>query len=91
MRLITASANSAPMDLAPLSLVALLTSIQNTIGTFSSMGVRPPSPATSWGLTGSFVLALLVAGAMALGGALSYVFLVKSFEPLPIESVEQPA
>ena len=43
------------------------------------------------GTTGSFVLALLVAGAMALGGALSYVFLVKSFEPLPIESAQQPA
>ena len=36
------------------------------------------------GTTGSFVLALLVAAAMALGGALSYVFLVKSFEPLSI-------
>ena len=90
MRLITASANSAPLDLAPPSVVASLTSIQNTIGTVSSMLV---AIITGYivGTTGSFVLALLVAGAMALGGALSYVFLVKSFEPLPIEPAEQPA
>jgi len=38
MRLITASANSAPMDdLAPPALVASLTSIQNSIGTISSL------------------------------------------------------
>ncbi len=37
MRLITASANSAPLDLAHPSVVASLTSIQNTIGTVSSM------------------------------------------------------
>ena len=90
MRLITASANSAPLDLAPPTVVASLTSIQNTIGTVSSMLV---AIITGYivGTTGSFVLALLVAGAMALGGALSYVFLVKSFDPLPIESAEQPA
>lgn len=90
MRLITASANSAPLDLAPVSAVASLTSIQNTIGVFSGMLV---AIITGYivGTTGSFDLALLVAGAMALGGALSYVFLVKSFEPLPIESAEQPA
>jgi len=90
MRLITASANSAPMDLAPSSLAASLTSIQNTIGVFSGMAV---AVITGYivGTTGSFVLALLVAAAMALGGALSYVFLVKSFEPLPIETAEQPA
>ncbi len=89
MRLITASANSAPLDLAPPTVVASLTSIQNTIGTVSSMLV---AIITGYivGTTGSFVLALLVAGALALGGALSYVFLVKSFEPLPIESAEQP-
>ena len=90
MRLITASANSAPLDLAPPTVVASLTSIQNTIGTVSSMLV---AIITGYivGTTGSFVLALLVAGAMALGGALAYVFLVKSFDPLPIESAEQPA
>ncbi len=90
MRLITASANSAPLDLAPPTVVASLTSIQNTLGTVSSMLV---AIITGYivGTTGSFVLALLVAGAMALGGALSYVFLVKSFDPLPIESAEQPA
>jgi sugar phosphate permease len=84
MRLITASANSAPLDLAPVSLAASLTSIQNTIGVFSGMAV---AVITGYivGTTGSFVLALLVAAAMALGGALSYVFLVKSFEPLPID------
>jgi len=87
MRLITASANSAPLDLAPPSVVASLTSIQNTIGTFSSMAV---AIITGYivGTTGSFVLALLVAAAMALGGAISYVFLVKSFEPLPIKSAD---
>ncbi len=71
-------------------LVASLTSIQNTLGTVSSMLV---AIITGYivGTTGSFVLALLVAGAMALGGALSYVFLVKSFEPLPLDSAEQPA
>ncbi len=66
MRLITASANSAPMDLAP-SLAASLTSIQNTIGVLAGMLV---AVVTGYivGTTGSFVLALLVAGAMALGG-----------------------
>ncbi len=84
MRLTTASANSAPIDLAPPSVVASLTSIQNTIGVFGGMAV---AVITGYivGTTGSFVLALLVAAAMALGGALSYVFLVKSFEPLPID------
>jgi ACS family glucarate transporter-like MFS transporter len=72
------------LDLAPASLAASLTSIQNTIGVFSGMAV---AVITGYivGTTGSFVLALLVAAAMALGGALSYVFLVKSFEPLPID------
>lgn len=85
MRLITASANSAPMDdLAPPALVASLTSIQNSIGTISSLLV---SILTGYivGGTGTFIPALLLAGGMALMGAISYVVVVERFETLPMQ------
>lgn len=61
MRLITASANSAPMDLAPPTVVGSLTSIQNSIGTISSLLV---SILTGYivEVTGTFVPALVLAG-----------------------------
>jgi ACS family D-galactonate transporter-like MFS transporter len=84
MRLITASANSAPMDLAPPNLVASLTAIQNSIGTISSLLV---AILTGYivEVTGTFVPALLLAGGMALMGAISYVVVVECYEPLPIK------
>lgn len=86
MRLVTASANSAPMDLAPPTLVASLTSIQNSIGTISSLLV---SILTGYivEVTGTFVPALLLAGGMALMGAISYVVVVERFETLPVNLV----
>jgi len=86
MRLITASANSAPMDdLAPPALAASLTSIQNSIGTISSLLV---SILTGYivEVTGTFIPALLLAGGMALMGAISYVVVVERFETLPMHS-----
>ena len=84
IRLISASANSTPMDLAPPMAVASFTSIQNFMGTMSGLLVAIISGYIKEA-TGSFFLALLVAGGMALVGAVSYVILVERFETLSIE------
>jgi len=81
LRITTASANAMPIDLAPPGIVASLTSIQNFAGNFSGILV-----ATVTGYlvaaTGSFELPLLVAGGMALLGAISFVFLVGPLETI---------
>ena len=85
MRLITALANSAPMDLAPPALVASLTSIQNSIGPIIRLLV---SILTGYivEVTGTLIPALLLAGGMAIMGAISYVVVVERFETLPMHS-----
>ncbi|MEE8350269.1 MAG: MFS transporter [Acidobacteriota bacterium] len=89
IRLISASANSTPMDLAPPMAVASFTSIQNFIGTMSGLLVAIISGYIKEA-TGSFTLALLVAGGMALVGALSYVLVVDRFETLSLEPTSDP-
>jgi hypothetical protein len=85
LRLTTASLNSAPIDLAPPDLVGSLTSLQNFVGTISGLLAAIVTGYIVQG-TGSFVLALVVAGGMALFGAISYVFVVRQYEPLEIIS-----
>lgn len=84
IRLISASANATPMDLAPPMAVASFTSIQNFMGTMSGLLVAIISGYIREA-TGSFFFALLVAGGMAMVGAISYVVLVKRFETISIE------
>jgi hypothetical protein len=81
MRITTASLNSAPIDLAPPELVGSLTALQNFVGTISGLLAAIVTGYIVQN-TGSFVWALLVAGGMALLGAVAYVFMVGGFEPL---------
>lgn len=82
LRIVTASANSMPIDLAPKGAVASLTSIQNFAGNFSGLLV---TIATGYLLqaSGSFVLPLIVAGIMAMLGAICFIFVVGPVETLP--------
>ncbi len=82
LRMTTASANSAPIDLAPPGAVASLASLQNFAGNISGL-LAPIVTGFIVGTTGSFFFALLVAGGMALLGACSYLFLVGPLETLP--------
>jgi MFS family permease len=73
LRLATASANSLPIDLAPRSTVGALSSIQNFFGNIGAI-LAPIVTGYLVSSTGSFEIALVVAGGMALLGAVSYVF-----------------
>jgi ACS family D-galactonate transporter-like MFS transporter len=81
LRMTTASANSIPIDLAPKGAVATLTSIQNFAGNFSGLLV---TIVTGYLVqtSGSFVLPLVVAGGMAIMGAICFVFVVGPLETL---------
>ena len=81
LRITTASANSIPIDLAPKGAVATLTSIQNFAGNFSGLLVTIVTGYLVQA-SGSFVLPLVVAGGMAILGAISFVFLVGPLETL---------
>ncbi len=83
LRMTTASANSAPIDLAPPGAVASLASLQNFSGNISGL-LAPMVTGFIVGATGSFFFALLVAGGMALMGACSYLFIVGPLETLPV-------
>ncbi len=83
LRITTASANSIPIDLAPKGAVASLTSIQNFAGNFSGLLVTIVTGYLVQA-SGSFVLPLVVAGGMAILGAISFVFLVGPLETLPV-------
>lgn len=83
MRIATASIHSTPIDLAPPGAVGSLASIQNFAGNVSGLlGTIVTGYIVQ--ATGSFVAALVVAGAMALLGAISYLFLVGRLETLQI-------
>ena len=82
--MISASANSTPMDLAPPMAVASFTSMQNFMGTMSGLLVAIVSGYIRE-VTGSFVPALILAGTMAMVGAIFYVFVVERFETIQIE------
>jgi dipeptide/tripeptide permease len=84
LRLATASVNSSPIDIAPPSAVASLTSLQNFGGNVGGL-LAPIITGYIVGATGSFVGALVMAGAMATIGAISYVFVLDKFEPMKIE------
>ena len=75
LRLTTGSVNSLPIDLAPPAAVASLTSIQNVFGSIGGL-LAPIVTGRIVTLTGSFVTSLLVAGGMALFGAISYLFIM---------------
>jgi ACS family glucarate transporter-like MFS transporter len=90
-----ASVHATPIDLAPPSAVASMAAIQNFLATISGL---PAAIVTGYIVqaTGSFVIALVVAGGVAMFGAISYLFIVKRFETLevPLSSVvfaEHPA
>lgn len=75
LRLVTSSVNSLPIDLAPPGAVGSLASIQNV---FASIGglLAPIVTGKLVMATGSFAMALVTAGGMALFGAVCYVFLL---------------
>lgn len=79
LRLATGSVNSLPIDLAPAGAVGALTSIQNF---FANVGgtLAPIITGSIVSATGSFAIALVVAGGMALFGAISYVFIMGNLE-----------
>jgi MFS family permease len=75
IRLTTGSVNSLPIDLAPPAAVASLTSIQNVFGSVGGL-LAPIVTGRIVMVTGSFVISLLVAGGMALFGAISYLLIM---------------
>jgi MFS family permease len=79
LRLTTGSVNALPIDLAPPSLVGSLTSIQNFLGNFAGV-LAPVITGSIVASTGSFVGALVVAGAMTMLGAFSYLFLLGTLD-----------
>jgi len=79
LRLVTGSVNSLPIDLAPLATVGSLTSIQNFFGKIGAL-LAPIFTGRVVEVTGSFVIALVVAGGMASLGAISYVFVTGKIE-----------
>src|SRR5690348_3364888 len=84
LRTTTGSVNSLPNDLAPPAAVASLTAIQNLFGNLAGM-LAPIVTGYLVDSTGSFVASFIVAGAMALFGALSFVFIVGNVERQRIE------
>jgi sugar phosphate permease len=79
LRLATASVNSTPIDLAPKPVVGALTSIQNFFGNVGGL-LAPIVTGYIVSSTGSFVGSLVVAGGMALFGAICYVFLMGNLD-----------
>jgi ACS family D-galactonate transporter-like MFS transporter len=79
LRTTTGSVNSLPIDLAPPSAVGSLTAIQNLFGNLAGM-LAPITTGYLVNSTGSFVDSFLVAGAMALFGAISFVFIIGNLE-----------
>jgi ACS family glucarate transporter-like MFS transporter len=79
LRTTTASVNSLPIDLAPASAVGSLTAIQNLFGNLAGM-LAPIVTGYLVNSSGSFVGSFAVAGAMALFGAVSFVFIIGNVE-----------
>jgi ACS family D-galactonate transporter-like MFS transporter len=80
LRLATGSINSLSIDLAPRLMVGSLTSIQNFFGNIGGL-LAPIVTGYLVTATGSFGLSFIVAGAMALFGAVSYVLIVGEIGP----------
>jgi sugar phosphate permease len=79
LRLVTGSANSLSIDLAPPGAVGSLSSIQNLFGNVGGL-LAPIVTGRIVSVTGSFALAMVAAGGMALFGAISYVFIMGNLE-----------
>lgn len=75
LRLATGSVNSLPIDLAPRLMVGALTGIQNFFGNIGGL-LAPIVTGYLVNATGSFARSFVVAGGMALFGAVSYMFIV---------------
>jgi len=84
LRLTTGSVNSTPIDLAPASAVGALTAIQNCFGNIGGL-LAPIVTGYIVNSTGSFVDSLVVAGGMALFGAICYVFVMGNLETHSME------
>ena len=82
LRIATASLGSLPIDLAPPPAVASLTSIQNFGGNVGGL-LAPIATGYIVQGTGSFVGALILAGGMAMVGAVAYVGVLGRIEPVP--------
>jgi MFS transporter, ACS family, D-galactonate transporter len=84
LRLATGSVNSLPIDLAPPAAVASLASIQNFFGNVGGL-LAPIVTGRIVNVTGSFTMSLVVAGGMALFGAISYLFIMGNPGKNPIK------
>ncbi len=90
MRLATGSVHSLPLELAPKQIVASLASVQNFSGNVGGL-LAPILSGYLVQQTGSFESSVVVAGVMALLGAVGFVFLVgelKVFELSENKSVQ---
>lgn len=79
LRMTTGSVNALPIDLAVRSAVGALSSIQNFFGNIGAVAA-PIVTGYLVSSTGSFTIALMVAGAMATVGAAAYIFLLGDLE-----------
>lgn len=79
LRLATGSVNSLPIDLAPRPMVGSLTGIQNCFGNIGGL-LAPIVTGYMVNATGSFTGSFIVAGCMALFGAISYMLIVGNIE-----------
>ena len=75
IRLTTGSVNSLPLDLTARAAVGTLSSIQNFFGNIGAV-LAPIVTGYLVNSTGSFTIALVVAGGLALFGAAAYVFVL---------------
>lgn len=80
LRMTTGSVNALPIDLAVSSAVGAVSSIQNFFGNIGAVSA-PIVTGYIVSSTGSFTLALVVAGAMAALGAVAYIFILGDLEP----------
>ena len=88
LRITTGSVNALPIDLAPPSEVGTLSSIQNFFGNIGAVSA-PIVTGYLVNMSGSFSLALVVAGAMATFGAGAYVFVLGDMNPKHLKGVER--
>jgi MFS transporter, ACS family, D-galactonate transporter len=80
LRMTTGSVNALPIDLAVRSAVGALSSIQNFFGNIGAV-LAPIVTGYLVSSTGSFTIALVIAGAMATLGAVAYIFILGDVGP----------
>ena len=89
MRMTTGAANALPVDLAPPAAAASLASIQNFGGNIGGL-IAPIATGYLVQASGSFVVALVVAGVCVLLGGASYCFLVGKVETIQVTPSASP-